>query len=204
MEMKPVTGRFWLASRSARRASMLKETGIDVTVMVSDIDDSELSQGVGMPEEWVMGLAYLKARSAADALRAQGEHTGRVIGADTVCVHEGDVLGQPASEADAQHMIQRMSRDVHHVLTGLCIIDLSTSERTITFDRAEVRLGDITESQMAAHLTSGNWAGKAGAYNLGEQIEAGWDVECTGDPTTVTGLPMQRLMALLAPDGATG
>jgi septum formation protein len=200
--MKPETGQFWLASRSARRVKLLAEAGIDVVVTPCEVDDSALMRGAGTVEEWVMGLAYLKARSAADALREQDRTAGLVIGADTVCVHNGDVLGQPVDEQDARRMIEQMRSDVHDVITGLCLIDLSTGERTITFDRAEVRVGDITEEQIASHLSVGAWVGKAGAYNLDEQLAAGWDVECTGDPTTVMGLPMKRLETLLAFIGA--
>ena len=199
---KPETCSFWLASKSARRAKLLAEAGIDVKVVTTEIDDADLERGDTSVEEWVMGLAYLKARRAADLLRARGIADGVVIGADTVCVHNDEVLGQPADEHDARRMIEQMARDVHDVLTGLCLIDLTTGERTITFDRAEVRLGAITPQQIAHHLESGAWAGKAGAYNLEEQIALGWGVECNGDPTTVMGLPMKRLEALLAAGGA--
>ena len=200
--MKPETGSYWLASRSARRAKLLAEAGIDAAVSPAIVDDSELDRGAGSVEEWVMGLAYLKARSAADALREQGHTGGLVIGADTVCVHQSEVLGQPIDERDARRMLEQMRGDEHDVLTGLCLIDLSSGERTITFDRAAIRMGDITEAQVAAHLAAGAWVGKAGAYNLEEQIAAGWDVECQGDPTTVMGLPMKRLESLLALHGA--
>ncbi len=199
---KPETGLIWLASRSARRVKMLSEAGFDVDVIVPEIDDSDLVRGGASVTDWVMGLAYLKARSGAESLRARGERDGLVIGADTVCFDRGEVLGQPCDEDDARQMITRMSGGEHDVFTGLCVYDMATGSRCVTFDRAIVRLGDITESQLADHLSSGAWVGKAGAYNFEEQVAAGWDIDCLGDPTTVMGLPMRRLELILDRHGA--
>lgn len=199
---KPRIGSLWLASKSARRAQLLDQAGFDATLMPASIDDGELSPGCGAPEGWVMALAYLKARNVADALREQGECSGLVLGADTVCVHNGMIIGQPADDGHAQEILAQMRRDDHDVLTGICMIDLSTSERTIIFDRATVRMGDITDAQIAAHLECGAWRGKAGAYNYDDQVAVGWDLDCLGDTTTVTGLPMKRLETLLPQFGA--
>ena len=52
-------------------------------------------------------------------------------------------------------------------------------------------------SVIYSYVAGGEWRGKAGAYNLSERIQAGWPIECKGDPTTVMGLPMRKLSRLL-------
>ena len=64
-------------------------------------------------------------------------------------------------------------------------------------DSTLLRMGTPSDEDIEAYLASGSWEGKAGGYNLSERIEAGWPIEFEGDPTTVMGLPMQRLVPLL-------
>jgi septum formation protein len=183
-----------LASASPRRRLLLNDAGIQVRVHPPDIDDGQLRSGAVPAEVWVMALAYLKARRVQETL---DEAAGAIVlGADTVCVHHGRILGQPRDEQHARWMLQMMRNATHHTISGVCL--LSGSRRLLFFDRAEVRIGDLSDAQIEQYIASGNWRGKAGAYNLAEQIAAGWPIDCTGDPTTVMGLPMRRLQPMLA------
>jgi septum formation protein len=195
----------WLASRSPRRRQLMIEAGFDVRVMAPDIDDGRLRHGSVPPEWWVMALAYLKARRVADILRASAQAAGGiVIGADTVCAVGRSVLGQPRDADDARRMLTLMRNREHRTITGVCLLRAPESARVaaitrlIVFDAAVVHIGDISDRQIEAYLQSGDWRGKAGAYNLAERIDAGWSITCMGDPTTVMGLPMQRLRGWLA------
>lgn len=103
-----------LASSSPRRKQLLRMLGLPFDILVSDVDESfddDLS-----PSEIVQQLAYKKAyavwQQASDAC---------VIGADTIVVCEGDVLGKPASEQDAFRMLKRLSGTTHEVWTGVAI-----------------------------------------------------------------------------------
>lgn len=187
----------FLASASPRRKKMLKEAGIDVRVMPPDVDDGMLAPGGADPEEWVMALAYLKARRVVELLHEKGNRVGTVLGADTVCVHMGRVLGQPRDAKHAQRMLTEMRGRTHFTLTGVCLIDLATSKRRMFADRTEVRVGTISDEEIERYIASGEWQGKAGAYNLADRVAAGWPIEITGDPTTVMGLPMARLAPVL-------
>ena len=73
--------------------------------------------------------------------------------------------------------------------------------RSLFWDSARVTVGAIDERALQAYLDSGEWRGKAGAYNLYERIEAGWPIQFEGDPTTIMGLPMRKLSQLLAEPG---
>lgn len=173
---------------------MLRDAGLHATAFPADIDDGCLRHGDVPPEWWVMALAYFKARRVADTLRSSGDHSGMVLGADTVCAVGRMVLGQPRDADDARRMLRLMRGREHRTLTGVCLLPLARRDyRLIVFDAAIVRVGEVSEPQIDAYVASGEWRGKAGAYNLSERIAAGWPLSCVGDPTTVMGLPMQRL-----------
>jgi septum formation protein len=183
----------WLASRSPRRRRLLAEAGVPVRVRPAEIDDGVLVPGAVSVAYWVAALAYLKGRWVADALLRAGEGCGTVLAADTVCVHDGCILGQPSSAAHARWMLQAMRDQTHETVTGLCLISLVDRRRWLLVDRAIVRFGLVGDEEIEAYVGSGEWRGKAGAYNLQDRVRAGWPVECRGDPATVMGLPMCRL-----------
>jgi septum formation protein len=188
-----------LASASPRRRSMFEQAGVRHAVLPASIDDGELDHAAHVnPAEWVAALAYLKAASSAQLFIAdpQIEHKPNtlVIGADTVCVHNGKVLGQPGDRDEAYAMILSMSDAEHEVLTGIAIVDPITGRREIFIDRSVVRVGTIPEHEIVAYLESEQWRGKAGAYNITERLAAGWPIEFDGDETSIVGIPMTRTL----------
>ncbi len=183
----------YLASRSPRRRRMLHEAGVQARIRPAEIDDGRLDPGDAVPAHWVMALAYLKGRWVADDLALGKDHGGFVLAADTVCVHGGRILGQPNSAEAARRMLGFLRDDVHETLTGVCIISLENFRRRLLADRAIVHCGSISDDEVDDYIDSGQWRGKAGGYNLKDRIDAGWPIECQGDPDTVMGLPMRRL-----------
>jgi septum formation protein len=186
----------WLASASPRRTQLLREAGIQHEVIVPVIDDGRLQPGGCEPVRWVMSLAYLKARAAAEGLRERGVSRGLVLGADTVCaLSDGRILGQAASEGTARDMIRSVAGTAHQTITGVCVLSIhkGMTRRLMVHDAAVVHVGDLTADQVEEYVVGGTWRGKAGAYNLAERVAAGWPIVCEGDPTTVMGLPMRRL-----------
>jgi septum formation protein len=188
----------WLASSSPRRHSLLQEAGVSAKVHPPDLDDAALEPAGAPPARWVCALAYLKARRVADALLARDSGaTGTVLGADTVCVADGRILGQPRDRAHAREMLHALRNRMHHTLTGAALIRLPGGERHMLVDRAAVTIGQLSDEAIEQYLASGDWTGKAGAYNLAERLDAGWPIECRGDPATVMGLPMIKLKGIL-------
>ena len=188
-----------LASRSPRRRLLLREAGIDARVIDPKLDDGLIAASTSVaPEEWVAALAYLKARAGAEQLPPGS----LVLGADTVVVKDSRIIGQPRDESHAREIIRALRNTDHEVVTGVAII--SADQRLIFSDSAHVIVGDIPDASIESYLASAQWRGKAGAYNLAERQQAGWPIEVTGDPTTVMGLPMQRLREIfdLKPIGA--
>lgn len=191
--------RLCLASGSARRLLLLREAGFEPEVISTGVDDGQLSPGPVPPETWTTALAYLKATAGVRGLGAGGRGA-LVLGADTVVVKAERVIGQPRDAADARRIIGLLEDGEHWVVTGVALLEVGAGgrvERRLLADRSRVRVGRIGEAAIEGYVGSGDWRGKAGAYNLSERIEAGWPVSCEGDPSTVMGLPMTRLSPML-------
>lgn len=182
-----------LASQSPRRRALLSAAGVAHAARAPGVDDAELEPAPGVdPAWWVMGLAHLKARAGA----AEGD-AALVLGADTVCVRQGRVIGQPRDEREARGMIEGMAGGAHEVITGVALLEPASGRRVVFADRAQVRVGAIARDEIEAYVASGEWRGKAGGYNLMERVGAGWPIAWEGDETTIMGLPMRRLVPVL-------
>lgn len=192
---------------------MLAHAGIDVIAEHPGFDDSVLEVGgiSGCPERWVGALAYLKARAGAQI--APGRDAQWALGADTACVlragDERTTIGTPRDADEARAMLRAMlprigeADKAHDVLTGAAVVNAITGRRVIFVDTARVHMGAIDDATLEEYLASGQWAGKAGAYNLADRVRAGWPLRVEGDPATVMGLPMRRLVPLLEQLGIT-
>lgn len=188
-----------LASRSPRRRKLLVEAGIPHDAADPGVDDGPLSAGGVYPAQWAAALAYLKAAAGRD----RTGHAGPVLGADTVCVLDGSILGQPRDISEARWMLESFRGRSHEVITGAAVIGLDGS-RTVLADSATVRFGLLGAGELEAYLAGSGWDGKAGGYNLEDRIAAGWPIEFDGDPGTIMGLPMRRLAPLLERLGIRG
>lgn len=202
---RPIRPVLTLASRSPRRQRMLAEHGLVHEAAPSGLDDADLKPAAVAPDHWAVGLAYLKARAAWNQLPHEHRAGRVVLGADTVVVKGGAIIGQPRDADEAGRIIRALVRGRHTVVTGVALLwaaggadSIDAPPRRLLFvDAAGVEVGAIGDEAIDAYIVSGGWRGKAGAYNLAERQDAGWPLRCEGDPTTVMGLPMRRLVPLL-------
>jgi septum formation protein len=177
-----------LASQSPRRRELLTLAGIAHTVQPADIDESLLPGET--PRAYCERLAREKvaavARDAPNAL---------VIGSDTIVVVDGDVLGKPRDGAEAAEMLARLSGRSHVVMTGVAA-RWHGAERSAV-EEVGVSFHALTSSDIAAYVATREPMDKAGAYGIqgfGATIVSRVD----GDYFAVMGLPLQRLVRLLA------
>ena len=184
-----------LASGSPRRAELLAKAGIDSVVFPPKLDDGDYVCGTMQVDIWVRTLAALKAYHV---LEISSIGTGTVLGADTVCVVDEAILGQPSDATEATAMIKSMVNRSHEVYTGWCLVAAGDQQCCNGCEVVTVSLGQIDDDEIDRYISTQLWEGKAGAYNLAERIEAGWSISCDGDPTSVMGLPMERLNQELA------
>lgn len=202
--------RLILASQSPRRRQLLQEAGLTHEAMHPGVDDGQLSapgDGRSSPEEWSVALAFLKASSAASAVRLRESvvEPTVIVAADTIVHHRGVFVGQPKDLDDAERILQLLDNDVHEVVTGVALLDPVTGRRDLFADRAVVTVGAVGGERIGEYLATGLWKGKAGAYNLSERIEAGWPIAYEGDAGTIMGLPVglvkERLGLFVQPVG---
>lgn len=182
--------RLLLASASPRRKRLLDQCGLEFEVVPSEVD--ERRHDAEPPTEYVERLARTKAMAGA-------QDGAVVIGADTVVVHRGRVLGKPAHPDEARRMLRALSGQSHTVISGVAVIGGDRSE-SVGSDRALVQFGELTQSEIDAYVATGEPMDKAGAYGL--QGLAGMFVErVEGSPSTVVGLPLHLVVRLLRHHG---
>ncbi len=179
-----------LASKSPRRADLLREAGIAFEVVdVGEVDETP-PPGFS-PAEVVEHLALRKARAVA-ALAC--ERT--VLTADTLVFLDGETLGKPADADDAVRMLRRLSGRAHEVATGVA---LATPDGTRSgVDTTRVHFRALADEEIRAYVDTGEPLDKAGSYGI--QGGAGAFVaHLEGAADTVIGLPValvRRLMGI--------
>jgi septum formation protein len=196
VETRKSTTRLYLASTSPRRAELLRRHGFGFETLNPGVDDGLLEMGVVTPAQWVTALAHLKARGGRMRLGALASRS-LVLGSDTVVVKNRRVIGQPRDAEHARSIIGMLENGSHEVLTGVALL-APGARRRLFADRASVRVGTIGDDRIDAYIASEGWRGKAGAYNLEERLAEGWPIEYSGDPGTITGLPMRMLAPILS------
>ena len=178
-----------LASASPRRRELLLQIGMDPAVLPSEVE--EVMEG-DSPEEIVKSLSRQKAEDVA--LRFRNGET--VIGADTIVVLDGNILGKPRSHEEAAEMIRALQGKSHEVMTGVTLIraeDQDSQKKTVTFaERTEVRVAPMTEEEILLYAGSGEPMDKAGAYGI-QGTFAAFIEGINGDYANVVGLPVGRV-----------
>lgn len=180
-----------LASASPRRRELLDQIGIPCTVMPVDIDESLLPGET--PEEHVQRLAVEKAAACVDRLGADAESVP-VLGADTIVVLEGEVMGKPDDEAHARAMLTRLSGREHCVITAVCVM-LGRLQKTALCS-SYVLFDDLDVDTVTAYAATGEPLGKAGGYAI--QGRASMFIKrLQGSYSGVVGLPLNETATLL-------
>ena len=174
-----------LASQSPRRSWLLKEMGFDFEIKTKDVDES-------FPSELeVEKVAEYIAKKKAAAFKEQIKSDNIIITADTVVIHNGNILGKPKSFAEAKEMIQLLSENVHTVVTGVC---LNSQDKSISFsDVSEVHIAEINEDEMDYYINNFSPLDKAGAYGLQEWFGHNKVTKIVGSYTNIMGLPTAKL-----------
>jgi septum formation protein len=185
--------RLILASASPRRAEILRSAGFEFSVQPAEVDESRLpEEGV---EDYVRRLARTKARFIAQSIAA-GDGSAFVIGADTVVLAEGQILGKPKEDAAARSMLRLLSGKTHEVLSGLSVIRFPNGPEHQHVERTRVRFLQLSEQEIDDYIASGEPFDKAGAYGI--QGKGGRFVSrVEGCYFNVMGLPLSQLWSIL-------
>jgi len=180
-----------LASASPRRQELLRNAGIAFTVQAAEID--ETPRAGESPRDCAERLAREKAL-AVSLSRPEDS----VIGADTIVVVSGKILGKPVDAADAIRMLRLLSGRVHEVITGVCLLGAPASGRLPVLGKTS-RHG--TRELIRDYVATGEPMDKAGAYAI-QGIAARWIPRIEGDYSNVVGLPVALVYRMLREKGA--
>ena len=179
-----------LASASPRRKQLLAEAGYKFTSISPNISESAFQAACYTACEYAKQLALAKARSVAEKYP-----DSLVIGADTVVDFNGQIIGKPADAKEAEQITQKLFSAPHKVITGIAIVRLSDTIEIVESDTTAVYPKKLTSEQIAAHIRSGSWRDKAGAYAIQETGDE-FVEKIEGSLTNVMGLPMELLQQL--------
>mgnify|MGYP001159280413 FL=1 len=195
-----------LASGSPRRRELLASLGIRFTIRPPQVDET-VSPGL-TPGETVEQLAWKKGRAIVEQLltgqpHVTGTEKGRdtelpqekkgpvlVIASDTVVVLDNQILGKPADEEDARHMLRRLSGRRHQVYSGLALFEVGKEYRErLGHARTDVQFCRLSDETIRRYVATGEPLDKAGSYaiqGLGATLVEG----IHGDYFNVVGLPL--------------
>jgi septum formation protein len=190
-----------LASASPRRQELLRNAGISFVVQATDI--AEIPQPREAPEDCAQRLAQEKAlavfRQRPDDL---------VLGADTIVIVDGEILGKPRNAQDAARMLRLLSGRDHLVTTGVCLVgrqlpvasgQLPVAGSELVDTRAEttrVSMRELSEEDIQSYVATGEPMDKAGAYAI-QGLASRWIYEIEGDYFNVVGLPVSLVWQML-------
>ncbi len=188
----------WLGLPFEARESGFEEQGIaadDVHILVGTLALAKAETIVDQVKQEAFPLAKLEKE--VDPLRIEPIY---VLGADTVVYLEGEVMGKPKDLDHAREILTKLRGKMHKVFTGVALVEALTGKQKTVTEESSVKFRDYSDVELENYLASSEPLGKAGAYmiqGLGKNLAQ----EVKGSMTNVIGLPLVRVVELLAEFG---
>ena len=179
---------FVLASRSSRRADLLRSVGFEFLIEPADIDESVMPRED--PRDYVRRMALSKARHVRSDLP--------VLGADTIVHVDGDILGKPIDRGQAISFLDTLSGRQHEVMTGVALSLQDRIECEVVVTKVHFR--SLKQYEASQYWDTGEPVDKAGGYAL-QGVGAVFVDKVIGSYSAVIGLPMAETERLLSSFG---
>lgn len=176
-----------LASASPRRIGLLKKCGLKFKVLPSRVRENT---GFKSPVKIVKYLALKKAFFIAKRIKQ-----GIVIGADTIVVFKGHIIGKPKDSEDAGRILSLINGTFHRVYSGVAVVDAESLKYKVGYEMSRVKMRKLSKTEINSFV--GKHLDKAGAYAVQEKDDAFVEKIC-GDYYNVVGLPLKKLKKLLS------
>lgn len=168
-----------LASGSPRRAKILRDLGVDFTIMKSDAPEVSYPAD---PERTVRENALAKGAAAG----AGGRGRGHVLSADTIVWFGGRIYGKPRDAEEAKVFLRELSGRVHTVFTGVAY------DGDVKIARSDVKFRELSDEAVDRYVAAVNPVDRAGAYDIDESGDL--IVESySGSYENIMGLPVEPL-----------
>jgi len=182
--------RLVLASQSPRRAELLRAVGGEFEALAANIDETRM--------ESEDAVSYVKrlAQGKVETVAGRVSNHELVLGADTVVVIDGEILGQPRDDDDARRMLKLLSGKWHEVLTGLALLRTGRAPRVLVdHQTTRVQFCEMSDHEIDWYVSTGEPKGKAGAYAI-QGRGALFIKGIQGDYFNVVGLPLRLVYEL--------
>ena len=181
---------FILASASPRRKELLNRLELPFEIIPSSVEENYSNDMA--PPELAKRWALEKARNVAAA-----HPETIVVGADTIVVLEGNILGKPKDSSEAAEMLRKLSNKSHTVHTGVALVQKS-NEAVISFvESTEVTFFELDETLISSYVATGSPLDKAGAYGIQDGSAACFVEKVNGCYHNVVGFPVARFVQLV-------
>ncbi len=178
-----------LASQSPRRKELLEQAGLIFKIMAAEIDEDAVP--LAPPRDYVKNLSRIKADHIAKGLENHW-----VIGADTIVVVEGNILGKPKTREDSIRMLTRLNNKQHSVFTGFTICNHTRGEVITKAIETKVTFKNLSERQIQWYAATEEPYDKAGGYGI-QGIGAFLVRKISGSYSNVVGLPVCEVIETL-------
>ena len=184
------SGLLVLASASPRRKYLLEQAGLFFAVQESGVDEAAEPWALD-PDAYTTNLALAKASDVAAA-----RPDSWVVGADTIVVMDGDLLGKPDSVADARRMLGRLSGATHMVYTGFAVMCRNRDHVYTEAVESRVTFKPLSIDEIEWYVSTREPYDKAGAYAI-QGLGTFFIQSINGSYTNVVGLPVCEVMTHL-------
>lgn len=179
------TRKIVLASTSPRRAALLRQLGLHFQVKANGVE--ETTEPALTPRENVLRLSFEKAKTVAASV-----DDGFIIGADTLVVLEGRLLGKPKDAGEAEGMLKMLSGRTHTVCTGFTIFEKPGGRYISDADETTVQFRALDDDEIREYVRSGTPLDKAGAYGIQDDRGAVFVERIEGCFYNVVGFPLTK------------
>jgi septum formation protein len=190
-----VTGRtprrLVLASASPARLSTLRSAGLDPEVVVSGVDEAEVT--ADKPHELALVLAERKARAVAARL----DGAALVVGCDSLLDLDGEAQGKPASPEEAVRRWRAMRGSSGVLHTGHCVVDTASGRSKSATESTVVHFADLGDDEIDAYVATGEPLHVAGAFTI-DGLGGAFVRRIDGDPHNVVGISLPLLREMMA------
>lgn len=186
-----MVGKIILASSSPRRADILKKHNIEFKIIPSPyVEDHSTTD---FSYDFIENLAYNKAKAVVPLVNEQS----LIVGADTIVVLDGKILGKPNGYDGAFDMLKSLSGKTHHVVTAIVVMDSDTQNYKKQSSTSEVTFENLTDEQIKYYIDNFKPFDKAGSYGI-QEMPKGYIKSYTGDLENIIGISSKTLLEMIS------
>ena len=186
-----MVGKIILASSSPRRADILKKHNIEFKIIPSPyVEDHSTTD---FSYDFIENLAYNKAKAVVPLVNEQS----LIVGADTIVVLDGKILGKPNGYDGAFEMLKNLSSKTHHVVTAIVVMDSDTQNYKKQSTTSEVTFENLTDEQIKYYIDNFKPFDKAGSYGI-QEMPKGYIKSYTGDLENIIGISSKTLLEMIS------